>query len=83
MKEKEEKEEEETAVRDAMRAPPVDVRRQDARRGCFHAALLPVVSGEGRVESSSAGQGHPTPAYPRGGSKGGVGIALLYGIPFL
>ena len=66
-----------SAVRGAMLAPPVDVRRQDARRGCFHAVLLPVVSGEGRVESSSAGKGHPTPAYPRGGSKGGVGIALL------
>ena len=72
-----------SAVRGAMRAPPVDVRRQDARRGCFHAAVLPVVSGEGRVESSSAGQGHPTPAYPRGGSKGGVGIAPLYGITIL
>ena len=66
-----------------MRAPPVDVRRQDARRGCFHAASFPVVSREGRVELSLAGKGHFTPAYQRGGSKGGVGIALLYGIPFL
>ena len=72
-----------SAVRGALRAPPVDVRHQDARRGCFHVVLLPVVSGEGRVESSSAGQGHPAPAYPRGGSKGGAGIALLCGIPFL
>ena len=47
------------AVRGAMRAPLVDVRRQDARRRCFHAVLLPVVSGEGRVDSSSAGQGIP------------------------
>ena len=49
----------------------------DARRGCVHAAVLLAVNGESRVESSSAGQGHTTPAHPRGGSKVGVGIALL------